>query len=222
MTLALLFLLGIFVIGPVGLFFALRWIARRWLRHRPAHPYTAKLTPSGLVVYACMILILLYAAVKYQVESHSAVGTLLHKPGGVVIGLVGVMLVLGYVDVFLRRIGRPTSIPVPGSSVAPPPVILSPDTSLLTLPNFVPSGFTCGVEVLNDNFTPMEFVVSMLSAHLSLDRKEAIRTMLAIHSNGGALLATPTRAAAEAVAGTITTEASNRGYPLVCRAVGFA
>ena len=219
---ALLLLLGIFVIFPVGLFFALRWIARRWLRHRPAHPYAAKLTPSGLIVCACMILILLYAAVKYQIESHSAVGTLLHKPGGVVIGLVAVALVVSYVEVFLRRIGRPSSILVAGSSVAPPSVILSPDTSLLTLPDFVPPGFTCGVEVFNDNVTPMEFVVSMLSAHLSLDRKEAIRIMLAIHSNGGALLATPTRAVAETVAGTITTEASNRGYPLVCRAVGFA
>ena len=55
------------------------------IRHRPAHPYAAKLTPSGFVVYACMILVLLYAAVKYQIESHSAVGTFLHKPGGVVI-----------------------------------------------------------------------------------------------------------------------------------------
>jgi ATP-dependent Clp protease adapter protein ClpS len=126
------------------------------------------------------------------------------------------------VEVFIRRIGRPSSIPVAGSGVVPLSVILSPDTSLLTLPDFVPPVFTCGVEVLNDNVTPMEFVVSMLSAHLSLDRKEAIRIMLAIHSNGGALLATPTRAVAEAVAGTITTEASNRGYPLVCRAVGFA
>jgi ATP-dependent Clp protease adapter protein ClpS len=219
---ALLLLLGIFVIFPVGLFFALRWMARRWLRHRLAHPYAAKLTPSGLVVYACMILVLLYAAVKYQIESHSAVGTFLHKPGGVVIGLGAVALVVGYLEVILRRIGRPISIPVAGSSVAPPSVIVSPDTSLLTLPDLVPPGFRCGVEVLNDNVTPMEFVVSMLSAHLSLDRKEAIRTMLAIHSNGGALLATPTRAAAESVAGTITTAASNRGYPLVCRAVGSA
>jgi ATP-dependent Clp protease adapter protein ClpS len=125
-------------------------------------------------------------------------------------------------EVLLRKIGRPTTIPVAGSGVAPPSVILSPDTSLLTLPDFVPPGFRCGVEVLNDDATPMEFVVTVLSAHLSLDHKEAIRTMLAIHSKGGALLATPTRAAAEAVAGAITTAASNRGYPLVCRPVGSA
>jgi hypothetical protein len=57
------------------------------------------------------------------------------------------------------------SIPLSNGGGAPPSVILSPETSLLTLPNFVPPGFKCGVEVLNDDATPMEFVVSMLSAH---------------------------------------------------------
>jgi ATP-dependent Clp protease adapter protein ClpS len=221
MTLSLLLLLGIFVVAPSGLYFALRWIARRWLRNKPAHPYAAKITPWGLVVYACMTVVLLYGCVKYQIQPDSAVGTLLHKPGGVIIALVAVLLMASYLDVFLRKLGRRTSVPVAGSGATPPSAILSPGTSLLTLPDFVPPGFKCGVELLNDNLTPMEFVVSMLSAHLSLPRKEAIRVMLAIHSNGGALLATPTRAEAEAVAGAITTAASLRGYPLVCRAVGF-
>ena len=73
--------------------------------------------------------------------------------------------------------------------------------------------------MLNDDATPMEFVVSMLSEHLGLDRMEAIRAMLAIHTQGGALLATPTEAAAETAAREITTAASNLGHPLVCRAV---
>jgi ATP-dependent Clp protease adapter protein ClpS len=222
MAMILLVLLGFFVVIPAGLFFALRWMARRWLRKTPANPYAAKITPWGFAVYACMTLILLYGCVTYQLNPDSALGTLLHKPGGVVIGLAVVLLVVSYVEVFLRRAGRPTSIPLVGSSVVPISVILPLETSLVTFPDFVPPGFKCGVEVLNDDSTPMEFVVSMLSAQLGLDRKAAISAMLAIHTKGGALLATPTRAAAEAAARAITTEASNRGYLLVCRAVSVA
>jgi hypothetical protein len=40
-----------------------------------------------------------------------------------------------------------------------------------------------------------------------------------VPSSGGALLPTPSRAAAAAAAQAITSEASNSGYPLVCRAV---
>jgi ATP-dependent Clp protease adapter protein ClpS len=108
---------------------------------------------------------------------------------------------------------------MPSGVVVPSSVILSPETSLLSLAEFVPLGFQCGVEVLNDNATPMEFVVSVLSSHLGLNQPEAIRTMLAIHTKGGALLPTPSRAAAAVAAQAITSEASNSGYPLVCRAV---
>ncbi len=98
-------------------------------------------------------------------------------------------------------------------------VILPPETSLLSLAEFIPLGFKCGVEILNDNATPMEFVVSVLSSHLGLTRTEAIRTMLTIHYKGGALLPTASGAAANVAAQAIASEASNSGYPLVCRAV---
>jgi hypothetical protein len=39
-----------------------------------------------------------------------------------------------------------------------PPVVFSADTSLITIPRFVPAGFVHGIEILNDNSTPMEFV----------------------------------------------------------------
>jgi ATP-dependent Clp protease adapter protein ClpS len=149
-------LLGVFVVGPVVLFFALQWIARRWLRDRPSSLLAAKITRS---------------------------------------------------------------VPRAGGGNVPPSIILPPETSLLTLPDFVPQGFNCGVEVLNDNATPMEFVVSMLTSHLGLGRQEAVRVMLEIHTKGGALLATATETAATVAAEAITREASNRSHPLVCRAV---
>jgi hypothetical protein len=82
---------------------------------------------------------------------------------------------------------------MPSGVVVPSSVILPPETSLLSLAEFVPLEFKCGVEVLNDNATPMEFVVAVLSSHLGLSQQEATRTILTIHTKGGALLPTPSR-----------------------------
>lgn len=100
-----------------------------------------------------------------------------------------------------------------------PPVILAPETSLLTLPDFTPEGFKHGVEILNDNVTTMDFVVATLGTHLGLTYKESIKTMLSIHNRGGALLPTPSISDAEKIAHEITAEATRHGYPLMCRAV---
>jgi ATP-dependent Clp protease adaptor protein ClpS len=118
------------------------------------------------------------------------------------------------------RPGHPLAAKVlsPGV-VVPSSVVLPPQTSLLSLAEFIPPGFKCGVEVLNDHTTPMEFVVSVLSSHLGLNRQDAIRAMLTIHTKGGALLPTPSRDAAAMAAQAITSAATNSGYPLVCRAV---
>jgi ATP-dependent Clp protease adapter protein ClpS len=97
--------------------------------------------------------------------------------------------------------------------------VLPPDTSLLTRPDFVPAKFIQGIEILNDNRTDMDFVVSVLGAHLGLSLEEAIRMMLEIHTRGGALFPTSSLADAERIAAQITAQAQERGYPLVCRPV---
>ena len=102
---------------------------------------------------------------------------------------------------------------LPGSPVLPR------ETSLITVPEFVPAGFTQGIEILNDNTTPMEFVTSALGFSLGLSPEDSNRTMLQIHTRGGALLATPSLADAQRVAAQITAEAARHGHPLVCRPV---
>jgi ATP-dependent Clp protease adapter protein ClpS len=99
--------------------------------------------------------------------------------------------------------------------------VLPPDTSLIALPDFVPTGFTQGVEILNDNTTPMEFVVSVLSSYLGLSPEDSTHKMLSIHQRGGALLTTPSLAEAERIAAQVTAEAAKHGYPLVCRPVSI-
>ena len=105
---------------------------------------------------------------------------------------------------------------------APHGTLLPSGTSLLTLPDFVPPGFAQGIQILNDDATPMNFVVSVLGTHLGLPREDANRTMLTIHILGGVLLPTPTLADARRIAALMMAEAGRLGYPLACSAVSVA
>jgi len=100
--------------------------------------------------------------------------------------------------------------------------ILPRDTSLITLPDFVRAGFIQGIEIFNDDTTPMGFVTSILCSCLGLAPEDAQQTMLDIHLRGGALLPTSSLAEAERLATEITVEAAKEGYPLLCRPVSIA
>jgi ATP-dependent Clp protease adapter protein ClpS len=97
--------------------------------------------------------------------------------------------------------------------------VFAPETSLLSTGGFAPPGFQCGIEILNDNRTPMEFVVSALQKSVGLSRIDATRKMLEIHTKGGVLLSMPSPDESRRVAETIVTEARGNNHPLVCRAV---
>ena len=120
------------------------------------------------------------------------------------------MGVLGFCSVVA---GRAASSKLLRSPVFPP------GTSLLAAKGFVPEGFSYGLELMNDNATPMEFVVSVLTNHVGFSESEAIRVMLAIHTKGGALLPMPSFEESKRVAELVTTEARAKNHPLVCRAV---
>jgi ATP-dependent Clp protease adapter protein ClpS len=105
---------------------------------------------------------------------------------------------------------------------AEPSVVFSPDTSLLSYPEMVPQGFSHGVEVLNDDTTPMQFVVDALRTHVELPETDAIRAMLEIHSKGGKLFPTENLERAQTIASAVAADVGERGYSLVCRAVSRA
>jgi ATP-dependent Clp protease adapter protein ClpS len=107
----------------------------------------------------------------------------------------------------------------PDATLASP--VLPPRTSLLSLPDFIPPGFTQGIEILNDNTTPMEFVVAALSAHVGLSTEDSVHMMVRIHRRGGALIPTPSLADAQRIAAQITAAATKQGYPLVCTPVSI-
>ena len=97
--------------------------------------------------------------------------------------------------------------------------LLAPDTRLLEVGGFAPAGFTCGIELLNDATTPMEFVVEVLETHARLPNKAAIDLMLRVHLEGGALVPLASDAEAAQAAAGIEAAARAKGHPLVCRAV---
>jgi ATP-dependent Clp protease adapter protein ClpS len=97
--------------------------------------------------------------------------------------------------------------------------VFAPETSLLSLGGFASADFRCGIEILNDNRTPMEFVVSILQKSVGLSRIDATRKMLEIHTKGGVLLSMPSPDESRRVAEAIVAEARGNNHPLVCRAV---
>lgn len=97
--------------------------------------------------------------------------------------------------------------------------VFSRETSLLAIEGMTPPDFTVGIEMLNDDNTPMEFVIAMLERHVKLDREAAITAMVSVHNQGGLLIPLRTIEEAEEVAGSIMRDASELGHPLMCRAV---
>jgi ATP-dependent Clp protease adapter protein ClpS len=125
----------------------------------------------------------------------------------------GVAIVLGALGLSGVVAGRSVSSKLLWSPVFPP------DTSLLRIKAFVPAGFSCGVEIMNDNLTPMAFVVSVLQDCVGLSESDAIRAMLEIHTRGGALLPVPSIEESERISELVSAEAKAKNHPLVCRAV---
>jgi ATP-dependent Clp protease adapter protein ClpS len=129
--------------------------------------------------------------------------------------LFGLALGLGVLGFASVLAGRAASSKLLWSPVFPP------DTSLLQMKGFTPAGFLCGIEIMNDNLTPMAFVVSVLQNCVGLSESDATRTMLEIHTKGGALLPIPSIEESKRVGELVTAEARNKNHPLVCRAVGL-
>ena len=71
------------------------------------------------------------------------------------------------------------------------------------------------VVLLNDDYTPREFVVAVLKAVFAMGEEQAYRVMMTAHQRGACVVAVYTREVAETKA-TEATEAGRRaGHPLM-------
>ena len=71
------------------------------------------------------------------------------------------------------------------------------------------------VILLNDDFTPRDFVVRVLKAEFRLNEDQALRVMMTAHRRGACVVAVFTKDVAEAKATNATDAGRSQGYPLL-------
>lgn len=70
------------------------------------------------------------------------------------------------------------------------------------------------VILLNDDFTPRDFVVAVLKAVFRMNESQAYRVMMTAHQKGACVIAVYTRDVAETKAKEATELGRAKGYPL--------
>lgn len=73
------------------------------------------------------------------------------------------------------------------------------------------------VLLLNDDFTPMDFVVEILEGFFSMNREQATRVMLTIHTQGKAVCGIYSRDVAETKAAQVIDYARRQQHPLMAK-----
>jgi len=72
------------------------------------------------------------------------------------------------------------------------------------------------VILLNDDFTPMDFVVDVLEHIFGMDRTTATRVMLEVHTRGKGVCGVFTYEIAETKVAQVTPDARQHQHPLLC------
>ncbi|HSC75185.1 MAG TPA: ATP-dependent Clp protease adapter ClpS [Pseudomonadales bacterium] len=73
------------------------------------------------------------------------------------------------------------------------------------------------VVMMNDDYTPMEFVVHVLEDFFNMNREMATRVMLKVHTEGKAVCGVYTRDIAETKAEQINQYSLENEHPLLCQ-----
>jgi len=77
------------------------------------------------------------------------------------------------------------------------------------------------IVMLDDDFTPMEFVVDVLQTFFGMTREKATQIMLTVHTQGKASCGTFTRDVAETKAAQVIKYARENQHPLMCEVERF-
>ena len=72
------------------------------------------------------------------------------------------------------------------------------------------------VILLNDDYTPMEFVVHILEVFFGMDRERATRIMLNVHTQGKGICGLYTRDIAETKVSQVNDYSRQNEHPLLC------
>lgn len=72
------------------------------------------------------------------------------------------------------------------------------------------------VILINDDYTPMEFVVHILEVFFSMDRESATRIMLEVHTSGKGVCGIYTHEIAETKVSQVNMYSKENQHPLLC------
>ncbi|MCP4127402.1 MAG: ATP-dependent Clp protease adapter ClpS [Gammaproteobacteria bacterium] len=72
------------------------------------------------------------------------------------------------------------------------------------------------VVLLNDDYTPMDFVIEVLEAFFRMQREQATRVMMSVHSKGVGVCGVFTRDIAETKVSQVNEFSRNNHHPLLC------
>jgi ATP-dependent Clp protease adaptor protein ClpS len=72
------------------------------------------------------------------------------------------------------------------------------------------------VVLLNDDFTPMEFVVEVLRGFFNMDQEQAVQVMLHVHTRGKGVCGVFTREVAETKVTQVNEYSRTHQHPLLC------
>jgi ATP-dependent Clp protease adaptor protein ClpS len=72
------------------------------------------------------------------------------------------------------------------------------------------------VIILNDDYTPMEFVVQVLETFFGMDREKATRVMLHVHTRGMGVCGVFTKDVAETKVSQVNDYSRSNQHPLLC------
>lgn len=72
------------------------------------------------------------------------------------------------------------------------------------------------VLLLNDDYTPMDFVISVLQRFFSMDTEQATRIMLQVHNEGRGICGVFTRDIAATKVEQVSAYAQQHQHPLAC------
>lgn len=73
------------------------------------------------------------------------------------------------------------------------------------------------VVLLNDDFTPMEFVVEVLVRFFAMNEEQAVQVMLAVHQQGKGVCGIYSREVAETKAYQVNHYSRESQHPLMCQ-----
>lgn len=91
------------------------------------------------------------------------------------------------------------------------------DTVILTAPPEFKRPPMYAVFLMNDDYTPMDFVIEILQEKFAMNLDQATQVMLTVHYEGKGIAGVYPRDIAETKANQVNNYARSQGHPLLCQ-----